>query len=153
MAKYLITYKCGHQGYRQLYGKIASREEYVNWAGNNLLCPDCQLKQREAKNEAQAEANKEAGLPVLTGTPAQVKWAESIRYDFLERLGSLVGSLGKGKDEEAEKTLADLEAKLRARYSGISEARTWIDKRDFFKGYGREDYIRDLSGLMRAEKA
>ena len=43
MAKYLITYKCGHEVERQLFGKISDRENYISWT-QEQLCPACQRK-------------------------------------------------------------------------------------------------------------
>lgn len=68
MAKYLITYKCGHEVTKQLYGKIKERESYISWA-EEQLCPECQHKMRHDEALADAETN---GYPQLDGSEKQV---------------------------------------------------------------------------------
>lgn len=56
-------------------------ESKAAWfAKQNRPCFECQRKAEQEAAEAQAA---ELGLPSLEGTPKQVKWAETIRADFL----------------------------------------------------------------------
>ena len=41
MAKYEITYACGHTGIVNLVGKIKDRDRYIEWANSNKLYPEC----------------------------------------------------------------------------------------------------------------
>jgi hypothetical protein len=50
------------------------------------LCDTCEERQRQKQNEAAAEKNKEAGLPVLTGSEKQIAWAESIRDQYFANI-------------------------------------------------------------------
>lgn len=55
MAKYTISYKCGHGSYeKQLYGKETERQRYIAWAEDNMLCPDC-YKTKARADDAAAE--------------------------------------------------------------------------------------------------
>ena len=90
MAKYLITYKCGHEVERQLFGKISDRENYISWT-QEQLCPACQRKihhdevacQRKTyHDEALADAAAK-GYPKLEGSEKQVAWAMDLRYTFV----------------------------------------------------------------------
>lgn len=41
MAKYKITYKCGHEGTVELFGKYKDRDSRMKWMSENMVCPDC----------------------------------------------------------------------------------------------------------------
>ena len=94
MALYEITYKCGHEGREQIYGKTSERQGRADWIGEHKLCPDCyaaekdrlqaeRAKGHDTTSAAAAAANKAAGLPALTGSPGQIAWAETIRATLL----------------------------------------------------------------------
>ncbi len=78
MAKYTITYKCGHTAEVQLYGKYEERERKIKWYAT-INCPDCEAKE-------QREIAEKAGLPTLTGSEKQIAWATKIRNNALETL-------------------------------------------------------------------
>lgn len=80
MAKYYITYKCGHEATVQINGTNVhgERESKAAWYGT-IDCPAC----KAAKT---AKANKDAGMADLEGSPKQIAWAESIRGEFLPEL-------------------------------------------------------------------
>lgn len=80
MAKYYITYKCGHEATVQINGTNVhgERERKAAWYGT-IDCPKC-----KAANTV--KANKDAGMAELDGSPKQVAWAESIRGELLPEL-------------------------------------------------------------------
>ncbi|QHJ77139.1 MAG: hypothetical protein [Bacteriophage sp.] len=80
MAKYYITYKCGHEATVQINGTNVhgERERKAAWYGT-IDCPEC-----KAANTA--KTNKNAGMADLDGSPKQVAWAESIRGELLPEL-------------------------------------------------------------------
>lgn len=80
MAKYYITYKCGHKATVQINGTNVhgERERKAAWYGT-IDCPKC-----KAANTV--KANKDAGMAELDGSPKQVAWAESIRGELLPEL-------------------------------------------------------------------
>ncbi len=41
MAKYNITYSCGHEGCAELFGKVTERERKIKWFEAEGLCPEC----------------------------------------------------------------------------------------------------------------
>lgn len=41
MAKYNITYSCGHEGCTELFGKVTERERKIKWYETKGLCPEC----------------------------------------------------------------------------------------------------------------
>ena len=79
MAKYNVTYKCGHEGRVELFGKMSARDWRLEQMAGEL-CPECQKKESE---RATAEFEEENGLPLLSGSEKQVAWARKLRYDFL----------------------------------------------------------------------
>ena len=75
MAKYDITYSCGHSATIQLYGKTEEREKKIKWLESEGFCPECYKKyQRE-----------EAGItfPELTGTEKQIEFASNLRNAYI----------------------------------------------------------------------
>ena len=133
-------------------------DRWEEWAINYYdECDECAKKriaaEREKAAEEAAKAAKEAGLPELKGTPAQVKWAEQIRYDGLE-------VLNKGLEyyEEKAKTRPDHPKVLKA-LKDIQEiydiicrkdaADFWIDNRfAFMDQFSMQEMIRKLQDEM-----
>lgn len=73
-----ITYKCGHTGRVQLYGKSSQREWRVQCMEQEL-CHDCKLKIASEKEE-------QLGLKEInTGSEKQISWARVIRVQKLEQ--------------------------------------------------------------------
>ena len=89
MAKYQITYSCGHEATIQLFGKESDRQRKIEWLESEGLCPDC-YKAKIAKEHAEAsakayEAAKGMGMPELEGSEKQIAWEETIRQKALYR--------------------------------------------------------------------
>ncbi len=80
MAKYTVTYKCGHQKEVQLYGKESDRQKKIAWYAT-IDCPDCEA-------EMQKEMSDANGLPSLTGSEKQIAWATKLRNQALEILNA-----------------------------------------------------------------
>lgn len=117
MAKYTITYKCGHTEEMQLFGKMADRDRKIAWYAEQD-CPEC-------KAAAARAAAKERGLVELEGTAKQIVWAEQIRDKFLE----LSEQIKKQLETKAEDPrVLELFAVLDDAKSN-SKASFWIDNR------------------------
>ncbi|OUO94828.1 hypothetical protein [Cloacibacillus sp. An23] len=99
MAKYTITFSCGHEGVVNLFGKSADREDKIRWYEEHALCPACyekSLKEAREKQQAQLkERAEELGLPELTGTEKQIKWATEIRGNFSDGITKNLGYYSK----------------------------------------------------------
>lgn len=52
MAKYEITYSCGHEGVKDLIGKHSDRERMIRYYETRCLCPECARKKRDEENKA-----------------------------------------------------------------------------------------------------
>ena len=113
MAKYTITYRCGHTAEVQLYGKYEDRDKKIAWY-KTIDCPECRAKARD-------EEAKVKGYAELTGSEKQVRWANDIRAKKLADAEDLATKVNKnkGKFDEAVKTLKDK-----------TSASWWIDRRD-----------------------
>ena len=130
MAKYTITYKCGHTGTVELFGKHTDRERKIAWYENNYVCPECYAAEQAAKREA--EASKYA-LPELVGSERQIEWAEKIRSKFV----SLRENLARQHEDLYGRTKAGQE-KIEAHkamykafcdeFFGETSAKAWIDR-------------------------
>ena len=88
MAKYDVTYGCGHEATIQLYGPGKDRDRKIEWLERDGLCGDCYKAKRDAEFAARntAAAAENAALVALTGSDKQIAWAESIRRDQLAGL-------------------------------------------------------------------
>lgn len=88
MAKYDVTYSCGHTDVVQLYGKNADRERELRKMSSRL-CPDCYKKWVDKENAQQAaEILGELQLPELTGTEKQIAYAKSLRDAYIAEDGA-----------------------------------------------------------------
>ena len=86
MAKYDITYSCGHSATIQLYGKTEEREKKIKWLESEGFCPECYKKyQREEAARKAAEILEAAGItfPELTGTEKQIEYAKNLRNAYI----------------------------------------------------------------------
>ncbi len=120
MAKYNVTYSCGHSGEVQLFGPHDERERKLAWYSHAAVCPDCYQAQQKAE-----EAKLTEGLIELAGTEKQVTWANGLRARLVKELNERHGSWGKDK-EKRDKLFALLAAAINQR----PEAKWWIDSRD-----------------------
>lgn len=89
MARYQITFRCGHTGEVEIYGKVSERESKSKWY-EGQLCRECYKRQQEEARKAEsvdaAQRNADCGygLPAISGTPKQVAWAETIRSKLVD---------------------------------------------------------------------
>ena len=111
MAKYDVTYACGHTETVELFGKTSERERKIEWMEGNCLCPSC-YKEKQQKEAAAFD------LPALTGTPKQVAWAETLRNGVFEKLEFEKLARGKNPTDEFLAWLKDQ-----------TESRFWIDNK------------------------
>lgn len=113
MAKYTITYKCGHTAEVQLYGKYEDREKKVAYY-TTIDCPECRAREAAAKA-------KDDGLAELTGSPKQVSWASDIRAEKLADAEQLAEKVTRNKDM-FDGAINKMKAETSASW--------WIDRRD-----------------------
>lgn len=118
MAKYTITYKCGHTEEIQLYGPLKERNSRIAYYAS-IDCPACRAK------KASEEAEK-AGLPALKGSDKQVAWACDIRGEFTKIAKDIRSRCAGHDDQPAVKELLNKVSDILANDS----ARYWIDNRD-----------------------
>jgi hypothetical protein len=114
MAKLTVEYRCGHEIQEVWFGGKYS--EQLEYAKDHLDCPDCY---RAAQTAATQQNSDRMGLPALSGSEKQVKWANDIRFTILDDLKDIMHP---EQDPRHEKLWAAL--------LGKTEARWWIDRRD-----------------------
>lgn len=91
MGKYTITWKCPRCG-QETSEVVNCRGRDIDWETKkrqNNLCEECQEKEDAAFLKALQEENYSHGLPVLTGSPKQIEWAEAIRKESYNKLSEL----------------------------------------------------------------
>lgn len=141
MAKYSITYKCGHTCDTQLFGTYKSRERYIEWAKDNKFCPECAeanvREHRRKENEASAQEAQERGYIELQGSPKQVAWANSIRAKAIAAIDEIKALLDANvkkynpSQEVIDKRVATFN-NVRDVILAIEDSKVFIDRyRDF----------------------
>lgn len=158
MAKYSITYKCGHTCDKQLFGSYKSRESYIEWAKDNKLCPECEealvQENRRKENEVSAQDAQERGYIELQGSPKQVTWANSIRARVIAAIDEVQwiyeerakeSSLSPNIYEERYATING----LRDAVLSIADSKVFIDR---YKDFVTEDAIRILKCKRAVKK-
>jgi hypothetical protein len=133
MAKYDVTYACGHTGKIALFGKQSDRDWRLG-VEESKLCPECWQAKREVdklkENAESAAANQDAGLPPLEGTEKQVVWAETIRFKIINAIQTkLVDRVLEAAKTEHPEEWAEAIATFKA-LQKHSAASWWIDHRD-----------------------
>lgn len=113
MAKYTITYKCGHTAEIQLFGKYTDRDRKIAYY-RTIDCPEC-----EAKNAAKYAQDK--GYAELTGSSKQICWANKIRNQKIAEAEHLSDKITRNKD---------LFLKALKKIKNESSSTFWIDNRD-----------------------
>lgn len=131
MAKYDVTYRCGHTGVVNLTGKIKDREWKLDREAMKL-CPDCwkveQGRLHAEENARSAEKCKEEGLPELMGTQKQIAWANTIRLNLINQIEKTIANLlERAKEKEEFKKNATIALKSIKRKTSAS---WWIDHRN-----------------------
>ena len=106
MAKYNITFSCGHTATISLFGKESDRQRKIAWYEENGICPECYKKKIAAERQAAADeaevAAKEMGLPELEGSEKQVAWANTIRGSIVKEVNECLNNAYK-EQKKAEK--------------------------------------------------
>lgn len=127
MAKYNITYSCGHAGICALFGKETIRQHYIAWAGRDGLCGVCRTSNREA---ACVAVETEHDLPTLSGSPKQIAWAREIRTTKVGEVADFVhAARARTPPEKADRFEQHAAAVMQGLY-GQAVARWWIDNRE-----------------------
>jgi hypothetical protein len=93
MAKYDITYSCGHSGTVNIIGPHRSRESRIAYLESGE-CFDCFKQHSTVVAHEQAQALE---LPALTGTEKQIAWSETLRLAKLNEIESAVERLDRDK--------------------------------------------------------
>lgn len=133
MAKYEVTYKCGHTGTVELFGKSSDRERKIAWYEGYCVCPECYAAEQAEKR---SEEVKKYALPDLSGTEKQVAWAEKIRSKYIslrekqaEKNEELYATLNKIQDKA--KNVGMHKSLFRSFYDEFfaeTKASEWIDR-------------------------
>ena len=120
MAKYEVTYACGHTETIQLYGKSVDRQKEIE-RREKRLCKECWIAEQRKADEAVIASVKNSGLVPLVGSPKQVAWAERIRAEFFAEHGQKLAE-GAAVNEYA--------SAFQSYLKGVQEASYWIETRD-----------------------
>ena len=125
------TYSCGHEGRVQLYGKAKEKD----WKYTRIfsgICPECQKKEWDKKNQKSVEIAKEFEFPALTGSEKQIAWANTIRFDFYNVCN------------KKEIIVDDIITKE-------TQSKFWIDNRFYFQ-HNLEDFLETYHREIEEEK-
>lgn len=167
MAKYDITYSCGHAGTELLVGPEKQRRSRIDWLEAKGLCPACKQTAASTKRAAEAvvaaTAAAAAGLPALDdGSEKQIAWAERLRatalpendptkcwgmlkYDAHSLYAAIIASKRANDDrtefDARKKAVMDAGVAALGQLTGQTSARWWIDHRDDLDGMVRKAMI------------
>lgn len=160
MAQYDGVYSCGHEGRVNIIGPMKNRE----WKRERIfsgLCPECRKKaqeeEREKKDCEAAMLSKEMELPILSGTEKQVKWANTLRIEAINKMNMYAEQIGSGKkrctDYEGNRFTVSTDMILECIQFACTEhtdAKFWIEHRTL---YGSELALKLLKELSEKEKS
>jgi hypothetical protein len=157
LAKYDVTYACGHSDTIQLYGPGRDRDWKLA-REESKLCPDCYKAKLEADRQKQnaeaAEANQAAGLPVLEGTEKQITRAETIRKQIIECIEkNIFGRMDTEKIKEHPE-IYQRHVKIFESIKQHTNASWWIDNRGYTDFYGLQSlFKKEFESMEKLESA
>ena len=131
MAKYEITYACGHVEDVQIYGKAADREREIAHRERGI-CKEC-WKAEQA--QAAQETAKTFDLAQLEGSEKQIAWANDIRAKLFDKYGDQLKAATDEKTKNFMKFLV-----------GQSSAKYWIDRRDATLRQLAQEWLKNEGG-------
>lgn len=139
MARFEITYACGHTGTVQLTGKHSFRD----WKLAQLKTQDCLECYKEKRSQVAAQETTKRDLIPLIGTENQVKWALDIRIWLLNELETLETRFSQTEElsEEGKLTLQVIDMLYQ-----VDSAHQWIE----WRGWNIVDILRDLKKKVLA---
>ena len=115
MAKYTVVHNCEHEEHLELFGPLKDRA-YRLAQLRQSPCRDCVLSWLE-------------GLAVLSGTPGQTAWAESIRRRLITQAEAMIAThAADPRAQEEPSIMAMWDARLVA-LRRQSSASWWINMR------------------------
>ena len=144
MAKYQVTYACGHTDNIQLYGKESDRAKRLAYLAT-IDCPDCYHNKQLQAAKAQI-----AGLPDLQGSEKQISWATQIRaevYAALDKYSKLIEADQNAREQGkivARKMFADFREAMTAH----TDCRFWIDNRGNFGTIDLKNFVLCVQKLL-----
>lgn len=142
MAKYDVTYSCGHTGEVVLFGRSSERQRKIEWL-ETQICRDCQ-REREAVENDEFEADYE-GLATLTGSEKQIAYGRTCRRKAIESYEYIIQQYDPEDPKHHE---------WREHFCNVKSASWWIDiiemgKRLFSmeKEWQREEHVKPTEDL------
>lgn len=120
-----VVYSCGHEGLLYVSGKSADKQEKIEWAERDGICPACYAKMKhEEREEARKEEAQKNGFPELSGSEKQINWANEIRSRFFRDLTNAIQGV-----KINDKIQAQIDESMEM-FRNVNEARFWIDNRE-----------------------
>lgn len=120
MAKYTITHSCGHSVKKDLR---PSEVAYMTKKIEASKCFECQCAEKSAQATEMAQSQ---GLPTLTGTDAQISFAQTKRIELIEKIKAHIATYEDVSDEQKAAVIAVISAKTDSAYwlniRGLDEA-------------------------------
>ena len=175
MAKYDITYSCGHTGVAELFGKEKDRQSKIQWYENNGLCPECyKKKMMEKKSQMPLTINAVLDLTVakdnllfyFSGNTTPVK--ETIRelgYRWSDLYVGFKGLISAEKPDmgwQKHISINDLDNEIDRVYSAFPEVEAKINisqidlmcvkEKEEAKERNKQDYEKEVSELTKPVK-
>ena len=126
-----VTYRCGHEGEIEVYGKTDKRNYVVSMKERDL-CPECYKKEQQEKI---SKETKEIGFPELNGSEKQISWANQIRLNASKDLSDTEKNarqlklLKLVKRVPAETTIEEIEKEIKNYFETTIESKEYIDNR------------------------
>lgn len=134
LAKYDVTYSCGHSEEVQLVGPMQKRETKLNWYRTEAVCPACYRAQRQAELQQEIETIR-GDYAELHGSEKQIAWASEIRLEFVKDLDGLVKKNTPVQDQDIIRRI------LRTIVNSHPESKWWIDNRYNLRSAINHDYV------------
>lgn len=136
MAKYDVTYTCGHTGTIRLIGRD---RQWRLEQEKEKLCSECYRaaleQERQEGNARAAIENQAAGLAELEGTEKQIAWAETLRRQFLDIFEGKILPEITDEQKAAHPEACEGTLQIYRSFRSRTSASWWIDNRSLINEY------------------
>ena len=137
MAKYQVTYACGHTETTELFGKHTDREKRLAYL-STIDCPECY-----SRKQIEAAKAKSIGFPGLIGTEKQINWANQIRVNAISSVDAFVKMVDEMNPTNIDQKVVALAMinDYKTMLLSKTECRWWINNRNEFDFGGLRQFL------------
>lgn len=136
MAKYDVTFSCGHTETIQLYGKDSDKKRRIEWLEKYGTCSECYKNFLDEQAEECKKKCNDIGL-FIEGSEKQIRWAYRIaatsiykNIELIKKAEAVITEHSDPKLEEAARAYLEMRKKIENIATTKIDAKFWINHQE-----------------------